>query len=70
MSDLEKVARILPGHIGYTADLSLAPEQRIVVEGRHVIEMDGVDGDHATLPQTRKRADNYFSAGRECDCSV
>ncbi len=70
MSDLEKVAPILPGHVGHTADLPLAPEQRVVVEGRHMIEMDGVDGDHATLPQTRKGADYYFSAGRECDCTV
>jgi len=35
-----------------------------------MVEMDGVDGNHATLPQTRKGADYHFSAGRECDCTV
>ena len=35
-----------------------------------MIEMDGVDGNHAALPQTREGADYYFSAGRECDCAV
>jgi len=32
--------------------------------------VDGVDGDHANLPQTRIGADYYFSAGLECDCAV
>ena len=70
MSNLEKVACILPGHIGNAADLPLTPEQSVVVEGRHMIEMNGVDGNHATLPQTRKGADYHFSAGRECDRTV
>jgi hypothetical protein len=37
MGNLEKVARVLPGHIGHTADLPFTPEQVVVVEGRHMI---------------------------------
>src|ERR1035441_3785548 len=33
--DLEEVVGVLPGHVGDGADLALAPEQRVVVEGGH-----------------------------------
>jgi hypothetical protein len=57
MSNLEKVARVLARHIRYTPDLTLAPQQLVIVKGRHMIEMDRVNGDHTTLPQTRQGAD-------------
>ena len=53
--DLEEVVGVLPGHVGDAADLAFLPEERVVVEGGHLIEMDGVDGE-----------DTAFVEGLEC----
>src|ERR1700723_1256128 len=48
----------------------MAPESVVVVEGRHLVEMDGVDGHHAAPAQTRERADDDFAAWREGDGAI
>ena len=51
MGDGKKVARILPCHVGYTPDLPFAPKQLVVVKGRHLVKMNGIDRDHAAFTQ-------------------
>jgi len=67
---LEKITGVLAGHVGYAADLALAPEQLVVVEGGHLIEMNCIDGDHAAFSQAGECADDHFSAGSEGDGAV
>src|SRR5260370_2122139 len=38
----QEVAGILAGHVGYAADPALAPEELVVVEDGHAVEVDGV----------------------------
>ena len=59
----EEIARILARHVGDAAHLALAPEQAVVVEGGHLVEMNGVDGDDAALAQGGERADDDLAAG-------
>lgn len=51
VSDGEEVARILSGHVSNAADLALAPKMLVIVEGWHLIEVNGVDRDHSTFAQ-------------------
>jgi hypothetical protein len=55
--------RVLAGHIGDAPYLPLAPQELVVVEGRHLVEMNGVDRHHSTLPKTGKRIDDDLAAG-------
>src|ERR1700679_2289937 len=48
-SELEVVAGVGAGHVGDAADLALAPEEGVVVEGGHLVEVDGVDGEDASF---------------------
>ena len=66
----EEVARVLARHVGDAAQLALAPEQAVVVEGGHLVEVNGVDGDDAALAQSGERADNDLASGREGDGAV
>ena len=68
--ELEEVAGILAGHVGYAADLALAPEELVVVEGGHLVEVDGVDGDDAAFSQAGEGADDDDAAGGEGDGAV
>src|SRR3984885_1895086 len=67
---VEIVARVLASHVGYAADLALAPEKAVVVEGGHLVEVDGVDGDDAALAKARECADDDGSAGGEGDGAI
>ncbi len=68
--ELEEVACVLAGHVGDAADLALAPEERVVVECGHLVEVDGVDGDDAAFAKAGERADDDGSAGSEGDGAV
>ncbi len=49
--DAKVVLCVLPGHVGDAANLALHPEQRVVVERGHLIEVDRIDRDNAALVQ-------------------
>ena len=68
--DLEEVAGVVAGHVGDAANLTLAPEKLVVVEGVHLVEMDGVDGDDATFAQAGERVDDNFTDWRKGDGAV
>jgi hypothetical protein len=68
--DLEEVAGVLAGHVGNAADLAFAPEELVVVEGGHLVEVDGVDGDDAAFAEAGERADDDSTAGREGDGAI
>ena len=51
MGDGQKVTRILPGHVGYTPNLPLSPKQLVVVKGRHLVKMNGIDRHYAAFTQ-------------------
>ena len=68
--DGEEVAGVVAGHVGDAADLALAPEELVVVELRHAVEVDGVDGDDAAFAQAGERADDHVSGGSEGDGAV
>src|SRR4029077_11570480 len=40
---IEKIARVGPGHAGYAPDLALTPEQPVVIELRHAVEGNRID---------------------------
>jgi len=56
--------------VGDAADLALAPEQFVVIESRHLVEMDRVDRDHPALAQSRERRDHDLAGRREGDDAV
>jgi hypothetical protein len=66
----EEVAGILAGHVGHAAQLALAPEERIVVEGGHLVEVDGVNRHHSALAQRNEGADDHRSHGCEGDGAI
>jgi hypothetical protein len=68
--ELEEVGGVLTGHVGDAADLAFAPEEFVVVEGGHLVEVDGVDGDDASFAETREGAEDDRSAGGEGDGAV
>jgi len=70
VSQGDEIARILPRHVGHAAHLALAPKQLVVVEGRHLVQMNGVDGYHSTLAQSGESADDDLSAGSEGDGAI
>ncbi len=70
MSDRKKVARILPSHIGHTAYLALAPQQFVIVKGRHMVEMNGIDGHHSTFTQTSQGTYYDLATGSERDGAI
>src|SRR5262245_12438920 len=41
--EVQKIPRILSGHVRYAANLPFAPEQPVVIELRHAIQVDGID---------------------------
>src|SRR6202790_4300001 len=51
--DLQENAGIGAGHVGYTADLPLAPQQAIVIKLWHSVQMNGVDCDNPALAKSR-----------------
>ena len=68
--ELEVVAGVVAGHVGYAADLALAPEEGVVVEGGHLVEVDGVDGDDASFAEAGEGGEDDGSAGGEGDGAV
>jgi len=58
----EEVAGIDTGHVGDAADLALAPEQLVVLEGGHPVEMDG---DDTALAEAGESIDDDFAVERE-----
>src|ERR1035438_536654 len=67
---LQEVASVSAGHVGDAADLALAPQQTVVIELRHAIEVDRVDGDDTAFAQAGQRSHYYISAGSEGDGAV
>ena len=70
VGDRQEVSRILPGHVGYTAYLPLAPKQLVVVEHRHMVEMNCIDRHYAALTQTGEGAHDDLSTGSKSDRAV
>jgi hypothetical protein len=68
--ELEEVASVLAGHVGDAADLTFAPEELVVVEGGHLVEVDGVDGDDAPFAEAGESAEDDGSAGGEGDGAI
>src|SRR5215831_12877206 len=68
--DLQKLPRVGPGHVGDAPDLTLPPQQAIVVELGHAVEMNGIDGDHASLSQAGQRREHDLSTRSESDRAV
>src|SRR5271163_434552 len=68
--DLKEVSSIGTSHIRDTPDLTLTPEQSIIVELGNAIEVNCVDGDHAAFAQARESGDDYISARSKCDRAV
>ena len=68
--ELEVVGGVLAGHVGDAANLAFAPEELVVVEGGHLVEMDGVDGDDAAFAKAREGVDDDGSAGSEGDGAI
>jgi hypothetical protein len=68
--ELKEVERVLAGHVGDAAYLALAPEELVIVEGGHLVEVNCVDGDDAALAEAGQSADDDGSAGREGDGAV
>src|ERR1019366_1262650 len=66
----QKVAGILSRHVGYTAKLTLAPEQFVVVEGRHLIHVNGIYGDNSPFAESGESADDHLPAGCEGDGAI
>src|SRR5581483_3481508 len=58
------------GHIGHAANLTLTPEQLVIIEFRHAVEVNGVDCDHASFAQTGERRNDNVTAGREGDSPI
>src|SRR5215469_14840182 len=69
-SQLEEIASVGSGHIGDAAQLSLSPEQPVIIKLRHAIEVNGVDRHHAALTEARERRKHYISAGGKGDGAV
>jgi hypothetical protein len=67
---LEVVAGVLAGHVGYAANLAFAPEEFVVVEGGHLVEVDGVDGEDAAFAEGGESTEDDGSAGSEGDGAV
>ncbi len=67
---LEIVSGIVAGHVGYGADLALAPKEGVVVEGGHLVEVNGVDGDDASFAEAAEGGEDDGSAGSEGDGSI
>src|SRR5271166_1771874 len=70
VSNRQKVARILSSHVGHAPDLPLTPQQFVVVNGRHLIEVNCVDGHYATLAQTGEGTYYHLSTGSEGDGAI
>src|SRR5271157_2503796 len=66
----EKVAGVGAGHVGHAAQLAFAPQQAVVIELRHAVQVNCVDGDHTALSQAAQRGDHDVSARGECDGAV
>ena len=56
-----------PGHIGNAANLPFSPEQLIVVEGRHLIEINSVDGHDPAFAKRTQGTQDDLAAGNEGD---
>jgi hypothetical protein len=68
--ELEEVEGVLAGRVGDAADLPFAPEERVIVEGGHMVEVDGVDGDDAAFAEAGEGADDDGAAWGEGDGAV
>src|SRR5271154_304533 len=68
--ELEEVAGVGASHVGDAANLAFAPEELVVVEGWHLVEVDGVDGDDAAFAEAGECADDDSTAGGEGDGAV
>jgi len=68
--EFEEVEGVLAGRVGDAADLAFAPEERVIVEGGHMVEVDGVDGDDAAFAEAGEGADDDGAGGGEGDGAV
>src|SRR5208282_6412905 len=66
----DEVARILPCHICNTAQLALAPQQFVVVECGHFVQVNGVDCNHSALAQGCQCTHYYLPARCESDGAI
>ena len=68
--NFQEIAGVGAGHIGDAAYHALAPQEFVVIELGHVIQMNGVDRDYSAFAKTCQRADHDISAGSECDGAI
>ena len=59
-----------PRHVSHTAYLSFSPQQLVIVEGGHLVKMNGIDRHHPTFAQARQRINYHLATWREGDCAV
>src|SRR5260370_5532717 len=65
-----EIRGIIASHVGNAANLALSPKQAIVVELRNPVEVNGVDGNHSSLPKTGKGRYDHIPAGGERHCAI
>jgi hypothetical protein len=68
--EVQKVTGVAASHIGDAAKLAFAPQQAVVVELRHAIEMDGIDGYHSSFAQACQGGNDDISRRGKCDGTI
>src|SRR5579872_3756346 len=68
--ECQEVHRIAARHVGHATDLSFAPQQMVIVELGHTVQMDGIDGDDAALSQRRQRRYDDVTRWSKGNCAI
>src|SRR5579862_8507601 len=68
--DLQEIKCVGASHIGHTADLTLSPQEGVIVELWDAVEVNGIDCDHATLAQARQCRNHDITARRKRNSSI
>src|SRR6185437_7082407 len=66
----QELAGVRSSHIGNTADLTFSPQKFVIVKRGHLIQMDGVDGNHTAFSQASERRDHDLTAGSKRNRSI
>ena len=68
--DAEEILSIRSRQVCNASNLTLAPKQTVVVEFRDAIEVNRINGHHATFSEASKGGDDDVTAGCESYCPV
>src|ERR1700723_2326173 len=66
----EEIACVDSRHVRHAAYLSFAPEQLVIVEGWHLVKVNGIDRHHPTFTNARQCINYHLAAWRESDCAI